>query len=332
MTISRYVGAFAAAFAFLLCVASGRQGAGTDQTSPLPRHGIAMAYDPARRCVVLFGGVNHLLKPSTRYNETWTWKGQKWTLASRTGPTARIWPSMASDIRNRKMLLFGGFDGKRCLGDSWYWDGERWSGLKPEPSPAPRWHFAMVTDRHSQTVVLFGGVDTNTQPPVVFGDTWLWDGAAWRHAADNGPTPRFAHAMAYDPNRSRIVLFGGRTADGQPLNDTWEWDGNSWTELRTVHAPGHRLLHAMAFDEHGDRLILIGGWDAREGGARYLPDAWQLKNGDWTKLETAGPPPMRAHFMVDDPRAREVLLFGGYDDNMVYGGTWVWNGTAWRKR
>jgi hypothetical protein len=239
---------------------------------------------------------------------------------------------MASDIRNRKMLLFGGFDGKRCLGDSWYWDGERWSGLKPEPSPAPRWHFAMVTDRHSQTVVLFGGVDTNTQPPVVFGDTWLWDGAAWRHAADNGPTPRFAHAMAYDPNRSRIVLFGGRTADGQPLNDTWEWDGNSWTELRTVHAPGHRLLHAMAFDEHGDRLILIGGWDAREGGARYLPDAWQLKNGDWTKLETAGPPPMRAHFMVDDLRAREVLLFGGYDDNMVYGGTWVWNGTAWRKR
>ncbi len=99
-----------------------------------------------------------------------------------------------------------------------------------------------------------------------------------------------------------------------------------------MHAPGHRLLHAVAFDERGDRLILTGGWEAREGGARYLPDAWQLKNGDWTKLEAAGPPPMRAHFMVDDARAHEILLFGGYDDGMVYGDTWIWNGSAWRKR
>lgn len=124
------------ALAAVLCISGGRHEATTAQApeaSPAPRHGSAMAYDPVTKCVVLFGGVNHLLKPSTRYDDTWTWDGQRWTLASTTGPTARIWPSMAADLRSGKMVLFGGSDGKRCLGDSWFWDGNRWSGREHRP-------------------------------------------------------------------------------------------------------------------------------------------------------------------------------------------------------
>jgi hypothetical protein len=38
--------------------------------------------------------------------------------------------------------------------------------------------------------------------------------------------------LAYDKQRDRIVLFGGRKGwpDGD-LNDTWEWDGTSWRQV-----------------------------------------------------------------------------------------------------
>ncbi len=280
----------------------------------------------------MFGGVNHLLKPEQRYRDTWVWKGRTWNLAARSGPAARIWPSMAFDPHNRKLLLFGGHDATRCLGDTWQWDGKNWLELKPTPSPQPRWHFAMASDEKNGNVVIFGGVDTDVKPPSVYGDTWVWNGVEWHRAAASGPAPRFGHAMAYDRVRGTIILFGGRAgnADQNPLNDTWEWNGRAWTKLQTANAPTPRCLHALAYDEIGGRLLLFGGWEVSEGGARYLPDTWQFKNGDWTKLEASGPPAMRAHFMVSDQRRHEVVLFGGYDDNKVYGDTWLWNG-VWRK-
>ena len=190
----------------------------------------------------------------------------------------------------------------------------------------------MAFDARRRRVLLFGGVNTDTKPPTVYGDTWVWDGASWHCNANSGPVPRFAQAMAYDGSRGRIVLFGGRAADLRPLNDTWEWDGRAWRQLRTAHTPSPRLLHALAYDEPGQRLIVLGGWAATEGGARYLPDTWQFKNNDWTRIEAPGPPPMRAHFMVGDRHRREIVLFGGYDDNQVYGDTWVWNGSVWRQQ
>jgi len=39
--------------------------------------------------------------------------------------------------------------------------------------------------------------------------------------------------LAYDAERDRVVLFGGRA--GWPdadLNDTWEWDGVQWIEVK----------------------------------------------------------------------------------------------------
>jgi hypothetical protein len=37
--------------------------------------------------------------------------------------------------------------------------------------------------------------------------------------------------MAYDKQRDRIVLFGGRAGPGADLNDTWEWDGTAWRRI-----------------------------------------------------------------------------------------------------
>ena len=44
---------------------------------------------------------------------------------------------------------------------------------------------------------------------------------AWMLAATTGPIGREAHAMAYDTQRARTVMFGGRTAATVYLGDTW---------------------------------------------------------------------------------------------------------------
>jgi len=44
------------------------------------------------------------------------------------------------------------------------------------------------------------------------------------------PGVRSTSAAAWDPDRRRMVLFGGRTRDSRYLNDTWEWDGVTWRQ------------------------------------------------------------------------------------------------------
>ena len=64
------------------------------------------------------------------------------------------------------------------------------------------------------------------------GDTWSWDGKTWKQLATTGPSPRAMGYMAYDKNRDRIVLFGGRMGWPNDANDTWEWDGKEWKEIK----------------------------------------------------------------------------------------------------
>ena len=67
-------------------------------TGPAKRYGHAMAYDEARRQVVLFGGGN----PGGRFGDTWTWDGAAWTQAASAGPSARADLAMAYDANRQR--------------------------------------------------------------------------------------------------------------------------------------------------------------------------------------------------------------------------------------
>jgi hypothetical protein len=62
-------------------------------------------------------------------------------------------------------------------------------------------------------------------------DTWIYDPVAntWALALAGGsdtPSPRIDHGMVYDPKADRVILFGGRSADGKTAdlpNKTWEY-------------------------------------------------------------------------------------------------------------
>ncbi len=243
--------------------------------SPSPRVAPAFAELTNRSRVVLFGGWNS----GAVYDDTWEWDGSRWHLRDDVvaRPGRRWEVPMAHDVVRNRLVLFGGHSGSAELGDTWEWDGDEWH----EPSitgvsPPARRRSAMAYDVRRGVVVLFGGAVGRER----LNDTWEWDGVSWQMrtanlpGATHLPPGRQQHAMVYDPERERVVLFAGKTAGfSGVVDDTWEWDGNVWlSRTSSASAPESRRMHGLAYD-HAKRHIVLHGGSGRF--VRY-DDTWSL--------------------------------------------------------
>lgn len=185
----------------------------------------AAAYDIARKKLVIFGGQFENRSFST---STWEWNGNSWTERTVPGPGARGHHAMTYDSKNNLILLYGGVDkGGNRLGDMWSWDGTEWQQID-QKRPGKRSHHRMAYDSDRNKLILYGGHidDPEGEEVIVLGDTWIWNGSEWKQRDVSGPGPRSLHAMAYDAERQRIVLFGGSTLDND--DSVWEWNGEKW--------------------------------------------------------------------------------------------------------
>jgi hypothetical protein len=199
-----------------------------------PLSGERVVWFPEGECLVAFGGFT----PQSRsLGELREWIEEGWSTldpaadkavaeAGGPGPPARSSHGMVYDERRGKVVLFGGTAGSGPLGDTWEFDGTRWSrfeGAAPPPRLAP----GMAYDSKRGRTLLFGGGGAGK----MLGDTWSFDGKAWSELAAPGPSARVSPAMAYDPGRDRVVLFGGRRSWPDDLADTWLFDGERWSEV-----------------------------------------------------------------------------------------------------
>lgn len=151
-------------------------------------------------------------------------------------------------------------------------------------------------------------------------------GPFWRQVDVDGPPPRARHAMVYDENRQRVVLFGG-SFEGAALGDTWEWDGASWTFM-AMHGPSPRYWHAMAYDAGRQVVVLFGG----QLGSSQSRETWEWDGEGWTLRSNGGPTSREQHAMAYD-RARGVtVLFGGLTGGARSRENWEWDGTTWTQR
>jgi hypothetical protein len=238
---------------------------------PRARMGHTMVYDSVRQAVVLFGGASHpYVGPG--FGDTWEWDGSRWIQRfPASAPPARVGHAMAFDRSRGVAVLYGGNDVLNGVSmhysDTWEWDGQTWThrytgapwrvGSNGEllfPGP-------MAYDEKRQRTVLFGGgalAGSIGLPPI--GDTWEWDGTRWTQSAPSAG--REGHAIAYDPLRERIVVFGGGGAGPAPLLTTLERDDTTWI-VRSPPSPPARGWTAMAYD----RMLLFGG--------NSLSDTWE---------------------------------------------------------
>ena len=204
---------------------------------PAAREGHAMATLGDK--VVLFGG-SAAGGTTDPFADTWEWGGSAWTQRNVVGPSARSGHAMVT--LGNKLVLFGGatstVNGRPVyLGDTWEWDGNRWTE-RSVVGPSGRNGHAMAT--LDGKVVLYGGWDGQR----LGGDTWEWDGNVWTQRNVSGPGSREMHTMA--TANGRVVLFGGTSGNPDTIpSDTWEWDGTSWTQ-RATSGPSARQSGAAA--------------------------------------------------------------------------------------
>jgi hypothetical protein len=154
--------------------------------------------------------------------------------------------------------------------------------------------------------------------------------------------------MAYDAKDGYVVLFGGigGVASTAPwYNDTWVFNSDNWTELHPRVSPPRTLGAGMVYDGADGYVVLFGGeWLGANGRGSLVNNyTWEFSAGEWTNItSTPSPPQCNRPNMAYDPVDGHVVLFGGWNPNVVtpvnnttefIGGdlnyTWMFSGGRW---
>jgi hypothetical protein len=177
---------------------------------PLPpaRYQHAMAYDLARRRLIVFGGAG---VNGTNLLDVWAYDfaANSWSNLTPAvpGPVARRGSTMTYDAPHDRMLVFGG-QGAALLNDVWALSlagTPAWTSLTASGAPpAARAFHAAAYDPVGDALLVFGG---NTASGLQ-NDVWrlsLTPAAAWSLEAPWGvpPAARLMSSAAVDPARDR---------------------------------------------------------------------------------------------------------------------------------
>ncbi len=140
------------------------------------------------------------------------------------------------------------------------------------------------------------------------------------------PAGRGYHAMAYDAESRRVILYGGQTgniAEHSEIftsSETWAFDlaRNRWQKMEPESHPPAMSAHAMAYDSESDRVILHGGGGIFDGifEMERLEDyvlnqtwAYDFNNDIWMKMSDG--PPRLGHRLAYDGESDRIIMFSG---------------------
>ena len=290
-----------------------------------PVRGYAIAPDPVRRRVVLFGGVTTSGVPAG----TWFYDGNGWGSGGvPVEPPPRTGHAMAYDEVAQVVLLFGGraLDGT-LLNDTWYLDSHGWNlVLMPSP-PQSRHDHGMAFDSHSGRVMLIGGNASADYHSPLF-DVMVWDGSAWQ-PGPRLPQRRVGAAVGKAPGGGVLVVDG--VQDYGLVTDTLRWDGARWQNL----GPRQTLRRnaSVVLDESQGRAVLVGGtaFDVWNQWATFgqFAESETFDGTTWSRDPRSPPGPRMAAGMTTDTVLGRFLVYGGsrYCGNLSE--SWCFDGDRW---
>ena len=253
-----------------------------------------------------------------------------WVATGRAStPEARSYTALAASPDGEYALVFGGITyasgvtkvaAQATFRDAWE--------LPAQPTvPAPRARHDLAIAHHPglDRLVLFAGSSTASYER----DTWTFDGARWELLRTAGAPPaRKGASMAFDPERSLMVMYGGLVTGVDATADTWIFGGQSWSEVRTTHSPGPRAHATLLYSSMHHGLVLLGG----EGTRTTHADAWIFNGDDWARAPDLDLPAPRAIFGGVALPSGRLLIYGGADvygagsptfsDTLIYDGSW----------
>jgi hypothetical protein len=281
-------------------------------------------FDGSSGAFLVYGGF--VSKPTFhRLSDIWAFDGKGWMQTTADSGLKRMVPGLAYDSKRKRVLMLGGSgdDGVDSGMLSVLQNG-KWQDVITDPRVA-RGDFGMVYDSARDRVVIFGGINKGQ----VLGDTWEFDGVAWKQVATNGPQGVVGPAMVYDSARRKTVLFGGLAKFGDYSSlggTTWEWDGQSWNAMSSP-TPPKRLWAASTYDSKLNRVLMHGGAAANA----TLTDTWAHDKTGWKKIADDGPA-FAGAVMWCDPKTGRPTLFGCREANEAQSGqTWVLKADKWSR-
>ncbi|MBI4821208.1 MAG: hypothetical protein HY791_33420 [Deltaproteobacteria bacterium] len=239
-------------------------------------------FDPELGWIVLSGWFWGGAIPSAR-----RFDGEIWSDLTPvpTGLARRVF-GRADDPGRGQSYFFGGEVRLENFDDTWVYRAGRFIDLAARDGPAARTGSGFTFDISADRAVLFGG--QGQQGSVNYNDLWVYNPAdnAWQELAPltQVPVPRFVHGFAYDPERKRTVLFGGRDATERALGDTWDLDlGQGQQPGMIVNFKLSSLGIAAGVPS---RFVLrsTSGGVAGTGGTGVIVMAWNAKAGEWQSV------------------------------------------------
>jgi hypothetical protein len=150
------------------------------------------------------------------------------------------------------------------------------------------------------------------------------------------PRLRSQHAMAFDSQRQRTVLFGGWPAPAIPTSSPRPGNGTvcAGPSASPRFAPPARFACGLAYDSARGVTVLFGGRDPPE---TCSADTWEWNGSTWTQRTRRS---RRRHGTTSrwayDASRRRVVLFGGKGGTGQPSGNarrtrGEWDGTLWRQ-
>ncbi|HMN39978.1 MAG TPA: kelch repeat-containing protein [Phycisphaerales bacterium] len=289
---------------------------------PPAREFHAMAFDPVRNRVVLYGGVVAGFPSGDLWEfdpVTNTWASVPQGPGPSPGP--RYGHAMAFDASSGRVMLVGGTDNTTYFNDAWAWNGLGWTALPPPPGPGRRWH-AMASLPPTGGVLLCGGQDALG---TSLSDAAEFFGGGWLPAPPMtfpGPTPRAGHSAAAAHGAAEVYIYGGLDAAPPltPFGDTWTYIPGGWNAA-PFGGQAASFHHAMASFGPRPAAVLFGGTSGP--GVFYGQTQTVAGPGLWAVHGTQGAPAARsAHAMAAMDGDHRVILFGGSNLSGALGDTW----------
>jgi galactose oxidase-like protein len=312
-------------------------GDGPDYGGLTGRRGwIQVAYDPASKTVMMFGG-----DADTYLSDLWQYDfvRNRWHQVrphpDLQGPCRRDMHNFVYDPVGKRFWVWNGSIGSnegrntqpgcaqhKNVQDQWTYDPAANTWTRQGESPDRMLASGAAYDPVSRTIVQFGGDRGLSSNSTDW--TFLMDAATgqWTKLSSLGSSPppsvNLQGAFVYMPNAKKFLLFGGRNGSGTTVahGQTWLFDParRKWERLSPPISPPARDLHSMVFDEGNGVVILHGGRPADRQTA--FADTWIFDplKGTWTditRLLSDPGPPMRYGSGVYDPINKVMIMVPG---------------------
>jgi hypothetical protein len=199
------------------------------------------------------------------------------------------------------------------------WKGEKWSLRDSEGNTRPNWTIYgtfSLGQKH--------GYDLDTKAFYFYagGSTFKYEPAQRKYTDLHPPThpekelggTLLWSSMVYDAHNKQFVLFGGgnvQSERGDPGTWTYSPAKNVWTQLKLKDQPPPRANSRLVYDPVHKKIVLFGGDQLDQ----LLSDTWafDVVTQRWSEIEPKhAPTPRGGHALLWLPKAKKILLIGGY--------------------